>query len=52
MSKAADFLNTLPAHEREKITSLMKEGQLILCDSLDEALAAIAQLTLRKRYDA
>ncbi len=49
MSTSADFLNTLPSHEREKITSLMKEGQLILCDSVVEALVAIAQLTLRKR---
>ncbi len=52
MSMSADFLNTLSECEREKITSMMKEGQLILCDSVVEVMAAITQLATKRRYDA
>ncbi len=52
MSTCADFLNTLPEHEREKITSMMKKGNLLLCDSVAEVMDALEQLTARRKYDA
>lgn len=48
MSTMADFLNMLPEEQRRKLIDELKGGSLILCDSLEEVLAAIQQLTKDK----
>ncbi len=52
MSKVADYLNTLPYDEKQAVLKLMREGSLVLCDSIDEALAAIGALTEKRKFDA
>ena len=52
MSKSADYLNTLPQHERDAIIKLMKAGKLVLCDDINEALAAIEAVSYRRKCDA
>ncbi len=52
MSTCADFLNTLPPHERDVVISMMKEGKLFLCDSVVEVMSVILQMSVRRKEDA
>lgn len=48
MSTIAYFLNMLPEDGKQQLIKEMKDGTLIMCDSVEELLAAIRQVTEAK----